>query len=540
MGSGGGGLFGGLIPGIPGLGGSSIPGLGGDGSSGIPGMGGDGGGLINTVLGGGDGSSPFTGMMDFAGGGDMPSVDQSGNVTSPGQNLGNQIQDSGTSQVASNQGQAQQTQSPAVTGGNMNLNDVLRSVFGQSPSGPTGFTQTAQPLSGGLPFGVTNPGATGQPLGAGQAQSFANRFNAAIAPNATAPQPSVDELLAQPQQQPDELQQAYANEPNLLKQPAATPPAATTTTPTPPASTTPTPPATSTPAAPSPSTTAPTAAPAGTPAQIAENIMRSLGPGIPQLAKILGVGIDGLMNALPSLLHSLGLPQPIINEIMKALGQRGMPAIMGGQPAQTPDQQTAANQSTEPSPGMISPPTTGDAMRTGLPSGMGNIDPNMVTRPPMPRARPYTGNLPLQSQGERLFGGIESDNRNLGFQGRWPNTIGGEYQQSYGFQRQYGGYHGAPYAAYRNNPLYQRQVLHNFVGQALQNNPNITMGDLYANYHNNTGIAGNPRIHFNQMPRSVQSRVIKLARQQGINLSAPASQYFGEATGAVAGVGTPL
>ena len=136
----------------------------------------------------------------------------------------------------------------------------------------------------------------------------------------------------------------------------------------------------------------------------------------------------------------------------------------------------------------------------------------------------------------RLFGLAEGSGRNQGFQGRnpqtgGPSTIGGQYQQSIGFQQQYGGYRGYEGNPARNSAAYQERVLDNYARSALHTNPNITVGDLYAGYYTNTSRAGDPRYHWRDLPNvpgnMTRSNLQRAARAAGINLDTPLRNFYG-------------
>jgi hypothetical protein len=123
-----------------------------------------------------------------------------------------------------------------------------------------------------------------------------------------------------------------------------------------------------------------------------------------------------------------------------------------------------------------------------------------------------------------LFGGIESGNNpNIGITS---GTIGGLFQQSLGFQNQYG---GNTTGSTILDPAFQTTALNNYISAALSNNPSLTVGDLYAGYYLNTGTAGNPNLNFSMLPENVQANVINNASNYGVDLNAPASAYFGDA-----------
>jgi hypothetical protein len=170
-----------------------------------------------------------------------------------------------------------------------------------------------------------------------------------------------------------------------------------------------------------------------------------------------------------------------------------------------------------PDPGFVlPPPATNDPLndlvdrRSAAQRARDATDPNFVQPiPNWPANAPSPGVIPLRigPRGpqfgpqpndilRRFFaaiGGTESGNNpREGYQGVNPVTggrssIGGQYQQSYGFQNQY-----ANNRSGRSNldPAYQRQAIINYAKQVLARNPNITVGQFYAGYHQGTSQPG--------------------------------------------------
>ena len=130
-------------------------------------------------------------------------------------------------------------------------------------------------------------------------------------------------------------------------------------------------------------------------------------------------------------------------------------------------------------------------------------------------ARQTARNAENAGRGAQLFGNIESSGN--------PNApvnrvgAGGEYQQKAEFQQRYGGNRTG---RVNRNPVYQRRVLNNFASRALRRNPNMTIGDLYANYAH-----GSPE-PWRRLPRSYQQNMLRRMAAMGINPNAPASQFF--------------
>lgn len=117
----------------------------------------------------------------------------------------------------------------------------------------------------------------------------------------------------------------------------------------------------------------------------------------------------------------------------------------------------------------------------------------------------------------QVFGQAESSNNpNIGMQST--GTIGGQYQQSYGFQQQYG---GNTSGVTNLDPTYQEATLYNFAGQQYLTNPGQSLGDLYASYY-----TGNPNATFESLPGSVQSNFINAASNYGADIEGPASSYY--------------
>lgn len=130
-----------------------------------------------------------------------------------------------------------------------------------------------------------------------------------------------------------------------------------------------------------------------------------------------------------------------------------------------------------------------------------------------------------------LIGMIESGNNpNQGFQ-PGSGTIGGQYQQSYGFQQQYG---GNTSGQTNLDPAYQLGVLNNYLSSAIAANPNISVGDLYAGYNLNTGVAGDPSLGFGMLPGNVQANVNGAAAALGIDLNSPAASIYDLGSSAIA------
>lgn len=115
----------------------------------------------------------------------------------------------------------------------------------------------------------------------------------------------------------------------------------------------------------------------------------------------------------------------------------------------------------------------------------------------------------------QLFGGVESGNNpNQGLQPT--GTIGGQYQQSLGFQQQFGGNTSGSTIL---DPVYQEQTLNTFASTELAANPNLSAGDLYALY--NTG--PNSGATFSDLPANVQNNFNSNAAALGISAATPAA-----------------
>jgi hypothetical protein len=131
---------------------------------------------------------------------------------------------------------------------------------------------------------------------------------------------------------------------------------------------------------------------------------------------------------------------------------------------------------------------------------------------------------------DQLFGQIESGNNP--YQGLQPTgTIGGQFQQSYGFQQQFGGNTSGSTIL---DPTYQQTTLDNFVAQVLGANPNISVGDAYAEYNLGSGTPGSGPTVAN-LSSSVLSNLNNAASGLGVN---PASSLASIAEGTAAAPGT--
>lgn len=120
-----------------------------------------------------------------------------------------------------------------------------------------------------------------------------------------------------------------------------------------------------------------------------------------------------------------------------------------------------------------------------------------------------------------VFGQAESSNNpNIGMQST--GTIGGQYQQSYGFQQQYG---GNTSGITNTDPNYQEATLYSFANSATQSNPGMSIGDLYAQYY-----TGTPGASFANLPAGVQSNFLNAASNYGVDSQAPASSYYNAGT----------
>ena len=118
-------------------------------------------------------------------------------------------------------------------------------------------------------------------------------------------------------------------------------------------------------------------------------------------------------------------------------------------------------------------------------------------------------------RGAQLFGRIESDsNANAPV-----NRVGagGEFKQKAEFQQRYG---GSRSGTVNRNPAYQQRVLANFANQAMRRNPNVTIGDLYANYAHGSAEP------WQRLPRSYQQNMLRKMAAMGISPNSPASQFF--------------
>lgn len=125
----------------------------------------------------------------------------------------------------------------------------------------------------------------------------------------------------------------------------------------------------------------------------------------------------------------------------------------------------------------------------------------------------------------QIFGQAESGNNpNQGLQST--GTIGGQFQQSLGFQQQYG---GNTTGATILDPAYQEAAFNNYASAAIAANPSITLGDLYSGYYGGTG---NPASvpGFSSLPGNVQANIANSAAMYGADTNTPAADLFGSNT----------